>query len=680
MNLTELQSLIDKADDAYYTNGSSIMEDARYDKLKLELKTLNPADPRLVSVGAAIKTSILQKRKHSIPMGSLSKALNETEWKSWLKNSGFDSSTWFHGSFKMDGASISLEYSDGRLVSAVSRGDGVTGEDITANAVNFKNLPRIVKHKGKLFSGFVRGEVILLNDDWVKVDINKESNPRNLAGGIVRRKDGTESEYISFYAFRAFNLDGDPIANTEISMSKEIETMGFDTAPYTEGNADVIWKFYQDTQVKRQTLDFWIDGIVVKLNDVKIQLASGEASGCPKSQVAIKFDAKGVDTILRGVTLQVGHTGAICPVANFDPIRIDGTTITNATLCNWENIETLGVAIGDKISVIKAGDIIPRIMEVVELGKNRKNIHKPSHCPVCDEKLKHRSNLSGDESTAIYCVNNTCPAIVSGKIEKYLKSLDIQSGGGSLIESLTKDMGIVDPSDLYILHKQRNKLANLILSGKVRFGEKRADKFLEEIEKKRTITLSEFLGSLGIFGLGKRRVSIIQESLPGELDKLEDWFTDKLVNNATKAGVRNMAQGIHDELIKQKDYIMKFIENGLIIGVPQPKQQLKAGAFIICITGALSKSKEHFKTLIESVGHGYTDTFSKSTTHLVAADPDSGSSKLEKAKKAGTKVISEDELLKLLGDVKLPATVVKPTVNTTVTKNIITNNNNPWFS
>jgi len=670
--IVEIQSLIDKADEAYYTEGKSIMEDARYDKLKAELKTLSPNDPRLVTVGSTIKASILQKKQHTIPMGSLGKCMNEQEWKDWLRNNGFTSNEQFHVSMKMDGGSFSLEFKDGRLVSAISRGDGQVGEDITANAVNFKNVPSFVKSNGTLFTGFVRGEVVLLNDDWEKVDPSKESNPRNLAVGIARRKDGTQAEYLSFYAFRAFDSDGNTITNNETSMARELEKMGFDVAPYDSATVDTVWDFFTKTGDKRQKLDFWIDGVVVKLNDIVKQLKMGESGGCPKGQVAIKFDAEGEKTVIRGVTLQVGHTGAIAPVANFDPVRIGGTTVTNATLCNWDNIETLDVAIGDEVLVIKAGDIIPRIMEVTKKGTRRTLIHKPTKCPACGDTVGHRKNTSGEDSAVIYCLNEECPSQVTGRIDKYLSSLDIQGVGTNLIETLVNDLGIKDAADLYTLHKRRTEIADLVLSGKVRLGEKRTNKFLAEIEKRRTITLSEFLGSLGIFGLGKRRVTLIQDKANGKLDNLDDWFTDTLVNQAEALGIKNMAQGLHDELIRQKNFIMKFIKNGLVIGNPAPKAQLKPGAFLICITGALSKPKSFFQTMVENAGHGYTDTFSKSVTHLVAADPDSGSSKLEKAKKAGTKVISEDELVKLVGGCM--------TVNPVVTPTVVTNSNNPWFS
>jgi len=646
MNLTELQTLIDKADAAYYTYGNSIMEDARYDKLKAELKTLNPSDPRLLSVGASIRDTILQKKAHTIPMGSQDKVLNEAEYRTWINNHIPDG-TVLHASHKMDGGSFSLEYKDGRLVSAISRGDGTMGEDVTANAVKFKNVPTsAILPNGKMFSGFIRGEVVLTMDDWLEVDPNQTSNPRSLAVGISRRKDGLQAEYLKFYAFRIFDADGELFGDSESEMSQVLIKMGFTIAPYMTGKADDVWNWHQKVYSERQSLPYWIDGTVVKVNDLEKQLAMGTAANdCPKGQIAIKFEAEGGKTILRNVTYQVGHTGAIVPVANFDTVRIGGTNITNATLCNWEYIETLDVCIGDEIFVIKAGDIIPRIMEVTRKGTKRTPIPAPTKCPVCGSNVERKSNVSGEESTTIYCSNDRCPSVVTGRIERYVKSLDIQGIGSNLVESLVNDLGVKDPSDLYILHKKSNELANLTLSGGVRFGEKRAEKLLEEIEKKRELTLSDFLGSLGIFGLGKRRVATIQAAVPGVLDTLDDWFTPKLVQHAQSAGVPNIASRIYAELTKQKSVILNYITKGVII----MKNQVKStGANVICITGALSNPKSHYQALIEQHGDVYTNTFSKAVTHLVAADVNSGSSKLQKAAKQGTKVISEDDLLALL--------------------------------
>ena len=650
MTLKELQDLIDKANVAYYTDGTAIMEDARYDKLREQLKSINPTDPRLSSVGSVIRDSILTKRKHKIPMGSLNKVVDESEWNSWITNNIFKKNIpfteMFHASLKMDGCSVGLEYKNGKLWRAISRGDGIEGEDITANAHKFKNLPTVVTFGNSPFNGFIRGEVVLKNEEWLSIDKDKTSNPRNLAGGIIRRKDGAQSEFVSFFAFRAFTDDELPIGKTEEQMSERMIDMGFIVAPYYVGKKDNVWSWYEKMQEKRSTMDFWIDGVVVKLNNIQQQLDLGESSGCPKGQCAIKFDSEGAETKLLSVEINVGSTGAIVPVAKFEPVRLGGTTITCATLCNWDNIESLGVYIGDTIRVIKAGDIIPRVMEVVTTGTDRKKILLPVKCPCCGGKVGYKSNISGEDSTAIYCLNENCPSVVTGKIDKYLSSLDIQGIGDSVIQAIVSELNVKTPADLYLLHTKIDKLANLMLGDKVRFGEKRAEKLISEIEQRRKLTVSELLGSLGIFGLGKRRVVLIQEAVGGKLDKLENWFDSTLKDNAELAGVPNLAERINQELISQKDYIMSFLKNGVEIVYNTPKKIVKSSNFVFCITGKLNHPKSFYQTKIENAGHGYVDSLSSEVTHLVAADPNGDSSKLKKAAKNGIKVISETELLK----------------------------------
>ena len=650
MNLTDIQQLIDKADHSYYTLGKEVMDDSRYDKLKAELKVLNPSDPRLKTVGSSVRNTILQKKKHTIPMGSQDKAMNKDEFYKWVVANNLQNVT-LHGSHKMDGCSMSLEYSEGRLVSGVSRGDGLEGEDITANAVKFANLPpTCIRPNGKVFSGFVRGEVILTVDEWKEVDSALTSNPRNLAGGIVRRKDGTESEYLKFYAFRMFDEDGEIINDFEHDMSDYLLKMGFDIAPYKTGKPDDIWAWYEQVQKERPTLKYWIDGIVVKVNDLDKQINMGDVTdNCPKGQIAIKFPAEGAKTILRQVTWQVGSTGMIAPVANFDTVRIGGTNVSNATLCNMDYIETNDIHINDEILVVKAGDIIPRVQEVSQKATNRIEIKKPAVCPCCNGPVGHKNNVGGDDSTAVYCLNDICFAVVCGRIEKYTKSLDIQGIGSNVIESLVTNFKFRTPADLYVLKDGRNQLADLILSGGngVRLGEKRADKIIAEVEAKRSLTLSSFLGSLGIFGLGKRRVAIIQNAIPGLMDNLDDWTGNKLVKHSVQLGVPNIAQRIHDEIVALKDVIGEFIINGVVIEPPKQKNT-NPNAKTFCITGKLSRPKEYFYDLIEKKGHIGTDTFSKSIHYLVAADPTSGSGKLKNAAKHGIKIISENDLLTLL--------------------------------
>ncbi len=652
--LEELRQLIDRADIAYYNGGNPIMEDAQYDRLRDELTLLDPTDPRLGRVGSA--QNILSKFRHQIPMGSQAKATNREEFDTWVetvvKATGVADPV-FHAGYKMDGGSFSFEYGSGRLVRGVSRGDGKEGEDITSNALNFRNLPSIVLMKdGVPFSGFVRGEVILTLEDWqTQVDTDKLSNPRNSAVGIARRKNGSQSDLLQVFAFRLHAPDGALLGTTEEQQEALLREMGFITAPSVVGNAGRVWDFFVRTTEARKSLPYWIDGLVVKLNDLHLQQDMGETDGRPKGQVAVKFAAEGAKSILRKAHISVGHTGAIIPTAEFDPVQIGGTTVTNASLCNWENIRELGVALGDEIYVIKAGDIIPRIIEVVSQGEGRQAIPEPVSCPVCGGEVGRRDNVSGEESTAVYCQNSECPAKVAGKIERYLTALNILGVGDNLLEALIRDLGVRDAADLYTLRPREEEMAELVLSGKVRLGAKRAAKVLAEIDRCRELVLSDFLGALGIFGLGRRRVEMIQQNVPGRMDQLEDWLDEsKLLELAVEAGVPNIAGRLVRDIQSARPLIEKLLANGVSLkAASEDRPAARADARIICITGSLSKPKNHFKALIESAGDIYTDTFSSKVTHLVAADPNSGSSKLKKAAKQGTVILSEEQLLELLG-------------------------------
>lgn len=659
----ELQALIDRADAAYYTSGAAIMEDAKYDQLREELRALNPNDPRLSRVGAAVQDTILEARKHTIPMGSQDKVTNRTEWEAWLKNNiqaGLQQmgrntdKLQFHATYKMDGGSVGFEWEQGRLVCAISRGDGSTGEDITANAVRFKNLPHTAARNQTGFTGYTRAEIILPTAEWKEeVDPEMESNPRNKCVGIYRRKNGVQSELLQAYTFGVFDADGHPLGATETEQCELIRALGFTPPPSFTGTADEVWNWYLETAKKRAEIPYWIDGIVVKLDNLEDQKALGESSGRPRGQVAIKFEAEGAETTITDVAIQVGYTGAISPVAHFNPVRIGGTTVTNATLCNWDNIRELGrghdgLQIGDTVRVIKAGDIIPRITELVHVGQDRKQIPEPTCCPVCQGPVGRKTNIGGEESTVLYCNNIECPAKITGLIEKFAASVEIMGLGESVIQALVTSKLVLTPADLYSLKDKVEEMAALVLNGKVKLGKKRAQNLIAEIEQKRQLTLSTFLGSLGIYGLGKRRVALVQAATPGEFDELDNWLSGKLVSFKDAVSLPNTAQRIQDGINVAKPLIGQFLANGLQIVKPQPKPEPKPGAWVICITGKLSKPKEHFAQLITEAGHVYTDDFSKQVTHLVAADPNSGSSKLKKATKQGTQVISEATLLKLL--------------------------------
>lgn len=653
--LSELQIKIDKADKAYYTEGEPIFEDAAYDIYRKKLEELNPDDKRLKRVGATTPTrdTMLVVCDHTIPMGSLDKATNYQEYQTWFKNNISKKvpdadNLLYHASYKMDGGSYSFEYRYGKLWRCLGRGDGIRGEDVTANALKFQQLPSTAVLNGKEFWGFIRGEVVLPNEDWLSLDPDQVSNPRNKGVGIVRRKNGEQSELLNVYAFKAFDVDGNPLGQTEEEQSELIKSMGFTCAPYFVGAFDKVWTYYATTGVDRKKLPYWIDGVVVKINKLWAQSSLGSSDDRPRGQVAIKFEAEGADIVLNGVTIQVGSTGAIVPVANFEPTKICGSMISNANLCNWDNIRELGVMIGDTVRVIKAGDIIPRVMSVVSEWEGRRIIDQPTQCPVCQGEVGHRSNIGGEDSAVLYCLNDKCNAKVVGKIERWVTSLNILGLGDAVLQALVSNLYLADPADLYTLGR-KYQLSELLLSGKTRLGSKRVANILIAIEAKRNVTLAQLLGSLGIFGLGTRRVALIQESMPDEFDNLEDWFSGKLVKYAQQISLPNIAQRIQYDILANKQLIEKFMKNGIkIVKSVEKNSQVNPDSLVFCITGKQSQPKAYYYDLIIKAGHKATDTFDNDVTHLVAADPYGTSSKLFKAKKKGIPIITEAELLEML--------------------------------
>ena len=650
--LTQIRDLIDRANHAYYNSGAAILEDATYDALKDEIRLLAPADVRLAQVGAAVvRDSIRQKRQHAIPMGSQNKADSKAKFLKWVDSLGLPPDTRWHANLKLDGGSNSFDYVAGGLFQAVTRGNGVEGEDITANALLFANTPKRVLLRGEPFTGYVRAEVVLPVEAWKLVDPEMSSNPRNFGNGIAGRKDGSDAQHLWVVAFRAYDARGKEIAATETGMEEALREMGFATSPSVTGSAEEVWAFFEATKAKRNTLPQWIDGLVVKIDDIALQSSFGESSGCPNGQIALKFPAEGARTVIRSVEITVGHTGAVIPTAQFDPVPLGGTTVAAATLHNWDEINALDVAVGDTVLVEKRGDVIPAVVAVLDRPEARQPIAEPAVCPCCGGALERRTTLAGDASAHLYCANGACPSRVLGKIKRWAKSLNILGLGPEVISALVAQMGVKDAGDLYWLRDDLVRMAAVEVSPGIRLGEKRAIKILHEIDATRELTISEFFGSLGVDSLGKRRVELIQRAVPGQMDTVEDWMNGKLLAIAPAAGVPEVAPRLVAELAKKRDLVDRLLAGGVKIKaeVAAPVAVANANAKSFCITGALSQPKGHFQALMEAKGHTYKDSVAKGLDYLVMADPASASSKAERARKLGVKCISEAELLALLG-------------------------------
>lgn len=658
--IVALQNQLMKAKQAYYYGDSPIVSDAEYDALEDELRTLAPESEVLKIVGAPVPPdNILKKARHRISMGSQSKVNTADEYRTWLEKSAGEGRV--HASLKGDGASAAAYYDNGRLVQAISRGDGFEGEDITANALKFKGLPAVVAdERGRPFTGAVRLEVILTVTDWARVDPEKSKNPRNAGSGIMGRKNGQQSELLSAFAFSIEEQrGGEPYAfQTEQERIERLGELGFQCIPNQLCcGADEAIAYYEKIAATREQLPFWIDGVVFKVDDLQVQADLGVTANRPKGQIAWKFDSKGAETTLLDYSLTVGHTGAVIPTAHLEPVEIGGTTVSNALLNNWDEIERLDVAVGDRVWLIKANDIIPKIVSVRRRPKRRRLIPPPTKCPACDSPVARRRNTGGEEGAVIECTNADCPAKSLGKIKRWIKALDIQGIGDSVRAALVEQRDLQDVAGLYRLRDDPAQLAALVINPEkdLRLGDKRAQTILDSIESTRSLTLVQFLGSLGIQHLAQRRVELILTAVGAELGSLSDWQSGKLRDQdfAAQAGVPSVGAAIQDSIDMQRPVIERLLDAGVVItsmGVDPSaaKEETKK----VCISGKLpsGKKKSDYEQALREAGFELAASVTKETSFLVLADPDSGSAKAQKARKLGIRVIGEDELTHLIGE------------------------------
>jgi DNA ligase (NAD+) len=694
MTLQELRNNIDQADQVYYNSGSHFVDDSVYDGWKKELLKLDPNDERHHRVGAPVGTDNFGKKvTHRHPMGSLDNVMNAEEFLAWHAKMAAQFANpeelTYNVSFKMDGGSVALYYRNGELECAATRGDGTNGEEITANAIRFQDVPRYVnlprkdtwgdvttgKHpSGEPFTGSVRGEVMLFNEDWKTLDPDMTSNPRNLGNGMTRRSSGEHSEHLHFVAFRLYNEAGKPFdftderRETESGMLLTLMKMGFKPVfCRRECSAANVLAIYQRMQglpitepadgkgivsvQRREDLPFEIDGLVIKTESLLFQEKLGEVSNRPRAQIAFKFPPLGAETVLESVEWTIGHTGAIIPTANLNPVKVGGVTVSRALLCNMAEIKRLGVAIGDLVRVVRRGDVIPKIVGVSIPSAFGQKIEAPKKCPACGGKIGKRKSVNDTDSVMLYCLNPACTAQALGKIKTWVKKLDIQGLGDVYLEQLYETRMsdhqrlLATAADLYRLH---NPAEQSFFKGVL--GEARVPKILEEIEKKKELTLENFLGSLGIDGLGRSRVTIVREKDPGQFDTLEDWLSGKLVSRAKEAGLPNTAEPIYQRIKDNIPLINQLIANGVKViykDLPRPAY-LKEGFMTFLITGALSQPKQVFYDKIAHAGHNFVTDYKKGVTHLVTADKNSQSSKMKKALKDGCVIMDEAELLAFL--------------------------------
>ncbi len=658
----DLREEIRRHEYLYYVLDTPKISDEEFDRLMRELKRLEGEHPELITphsptqrVGGKPREGFV-KLPHSRPMLSLDNANNEQELRDWERRvrelAGVDQVEYVC-ELKLDGMSMALWYADGRLERGITRGDGAVGEDVTSNVRTMRSVPlwfpHAALHKAKITPDFeVRGEVIMplaaferMNEEQERQNLPKFINPRNTAAGTIRvlEPNIVAQRRLDFYAYFLL-VQGRNYFEKHSESLEALQACGFKVnLNYATANSiDEVLEFIAKNEPLREKLPYEIDGIVVKVNSVRLQDRLGYTGKAPRWAIAYKYAARGGITQVEEILVQVGRTGKLTPVAALKPVFIGGTTVTRATLHNQDEIERLGVRPGDWIMVERGGDVIPKVVKVVEDEQHPRgegSFAMPAVCPVCNSQIRH---VEGEVDHR--CVNANCPARLQGSILHFASRLvmNIEGMGESLVNQLC-DRGLVkDIADIYEL--TREKMLAL-----ERMGEKSVDNLLREIEGSRKLPLERVIFGLGIRFVGERTAQFLAEHF-GSLDALMDAGVEEL-REVDEVGPR-IAQSIHEffEEPGNRKLVERLRQFLVTTGKKKERGTALAGKTFV-LTGTLANySREEVKRMIEDAGGKVSGSVSKKT-HYVVAGEEAGA-KLEKARQLGVPVIDEAEMLALV--------------------------------
>lgn len=629
---------LEKASAAYYA-GNPIITDEEFDAAISELRKNEPDNWFLKRVGAPVPGTL--KVKHRIPMGSLSNVTNDKELKAWLSSNTQWGNNSICLSHKLDGSSLELVYKNGQFVQAITRGDGDIGEDVTRNVLLSQHFPMTIHPS----ITSVRCECLIHRDDWEQ-HFTGDANPRNSAAGTLRRHDGRNAKYLRFYAFDLLVDKSKASPSILSSIESECDILSllsdcFDIPWYDWykplGTKDLYTTWCEPEEAQRNELPYEIDGIVAKIDDRQNSLKMGVVNGRPKGQVAVKFKPRGGETVLRNVIWQMGSTGALTPVGEVDPVGVGGTIIRRATLCNMDEIERLGIAIGDTVEVIRACDVIPKLSKMIKEGSDRKTIEPPSACPSCCSALTKNG-------AHIRCRNNECTLKSYQRVMNWVNKRNILNIGIKLIIAAK----IKTISQLY--GTSESEWEDVRISSRL-FGAKRAKKVVDALEKSKTVSLPEFLGSLGIKGVGRSLASDLCEYFSGLPDSqltLRDILQlhPHLIARQEKFGdVR--ASDFCDWLQRNREEVSNLAR---IMNIQYETNDEK-GVFdgeTICFTGKAPKPRSELSRLAEAAGASVCSSVSNKTTILVIDDIESTTSKAVKARKLGIKLMPVQDFMTYL--------------------------------
>jgi DNA ligase (NAD+) len=624
----ELATLLTTYRDAYY-NGQPLVSDGAYDALEDELRALDPDHPVLAQIGAPAAATEWEKARHTIPMGSLNKAVSEAEMRKWAARcdelSAADQLAPITGDLfvteKLDGISLNVMYEQGKLADAITRGDGEIGERITANVRRMKGIPTQLCEP---VSVSVRGEIILKLSD-MKRAFPHAASPRNMAAGTSKRFDGQGCEHLSVIFY---DLEGEELP-TELAKFERLRALGLDVPDHEVTDLEGVFaRHRQYAQAKRAQLDYEIDGLVVRANDLRTQHLLGEKARRPRAAVAYKFASQAKVSKLVAITWETGPSGRVSPVAQIEPVELAGAMVQRASLHNASNVRELGIGVGDEVLVSRRNDVIPYVEEVVQSAGAPAAI--PTACATCGQPLA----MAGEY---LACRNHGCRALVAGRIHNWVGAQGILEWGDKLIEQLIDAELVKEPADLY-----RLTIANI--AGLERRGEVIARKVLDNLKAKLPLSLPTFLAALGIENFGLQTAKLLVQAGFDALDKVRAATAEQLAQIPTmgQAKARIVVDGLRDRSAE----IDRLLDAGVVPTAPSAGGPLAGKSF--CFTGSLSRPRKELETLVESLGGQLASGVTKGLSYLVMADPTSGSSKAEKARKYNTECIDEAGFLRLI--------------------------------
>lgn len=653
-----LRAEIREHDRRYYELSEPTIADAEYDALQARLKALEDAHPELRApdsptqkVGGAVASTFAPVR-HARPMLSLDNTYNEDEIRAWsdrvLKNLPAGESPLYILEQKLDGLSCALTYEQGRFVRAATRGDGETGEDVTENVRFVHNVPMRLAGRSQPETLEIRGEIVLFFEDFKR--INEEEalagrppfvNPRNCAAGSLRQKDAlvTKSRRLKFFVHSYGDWRPEHDLPSHSSFLERCKAMGFSVEPFAkETSIDGVVSHYgrfRDEGIA--TLPYAVDGLVVKVDSFAQQRRLGFTAKSPRWAVAFKYPAQQATSTVREVEFSVGRTGTITPVAKLEPVFCGGVTISNVTLHNFEEIGRLGLRVGDRVLIERAGEVIPKVVKVVERKKGGRPIVAPSKCPDCGSPVVKEEGL-----VAYRCDNPSCPAQLRRTVEHFASrpAMDIVGLGDSAVDQLVAQGLVKDAADVYGLTKEA-------LLGLELFADRKADNLLAQIEASKTKTLDRILFALGIRHVGEKTAETIAERM--DIDGLLRASEADFMAVPDVGPV--VAKSLHAFFASDagQDLIARLRKSGL--AMTKPERLLAAGApfagMTFVFTGALTKfTREEAEEKVKSLGGKASGSVSAKTTCVVYGE-DAGS-KLKKAKELGVKTMTEDEFQRML--------------------------------